>query len=557
MKTKAHPKRILIIGGVAGGASAAARARRLSEEATITILEKGPYVSFANCGLPYALGGVISERDRLLLQTPESLKARLNLDVKVHTQALSIDRTKKSVLARNELTGEMENYSYDHLILSMGAEAIRPPLPGIGSRGVFTLQTIQDLDGVQEWIKDHGCQSACVIGGGFIGIETAENLVHRGVKVTLIERGDQVFTPVDPDMAELIHHELKQKGITLLTQSELKAIEPTPEHRLKLNIQGKDASFQISSDLLIMAIGVRPRSKIAQEAGLTLGKTGGVQVDSVMRTSDPAIYAVGDLIETLQPQFSEPAYIPLAGPANRQGRIAANHIFGQSSAYRGTWGTSICQVFDLTVATTGLSRKALRRMGKPFEWVSIHPQDHAGYYPGATPMTLQLTFEPGSGRILGGQIVGKNGVDKRIDVLSVAIQAGMSVFDLEHLELAYAPPYGSAKDPINMAGFVASNLLRGDTEILHAQDLAHAMTQGVKLLDVRTTEEHEAGHIPGSVHLPIESLRSSLHQLDPKQPLVVYCQVGFRGYLAYRILKQKGFQVRNLDGGFKTWKSLN
>ncbi len=551
--------KILIIGGVAAGASAAARARRLSEKTSITLLEKGPYVSFANCGLPYALGGIIEDREDLILQTPESLHARLNLDVRTNTQAISIDRVKKQVVARNEVTQEIEVHFYDKLILSMGAEAIRPPLPGIDSIGVFTLQTIPDMDAIKNWIHQHHCKSVIIIGGGFIGIETAENLVKLGLKVTLVERGDQVFPPVDRDTADLIHSEITKHGVTLLLETELKSIQEINENKLGISIHSQNKTVELVADLVILAIGVRPRSSIAQDAGLTLGKSRGIQVDEFMKTSDPNIYAVGDVIEVIQPQLGQTAYIPLAGPANRQGRIAADHIFGKSQPYRGTWGTSICQIFDLTVAITGFSVKTLQKLGKPHEWITIHPNDHAGYYPGATPMTLKLLFDPSNdpipGRILGSQIVGKAGVDKRIDILSVALQNQMTVFDLEHLELAYAPPYGSAKDPINMAGFVASNLIRKDTQIIHVQDLKKAQKKGIILIDVRSAEEHKAGFIPGSIHLPIDSLRSQMDQLNPNQPIIVYCQVGIRGYIAYRILSQLGFNVLNLDGGFKSWKA--
>jgi len=547
--------KIVIIGGVAGGASAAARARRLSENSSITLLEKGPYVSFANCGLPYALGGVIEDREDLLLQTPESLKERFNLDVKIKTQVLSIDREKRNVVARNETTQSLETYPYDKLILSMGAEAIRPPLPGINSKGVFTLQTIPDMDAVKNWIQQHGSRSATIIGGGFIGIETAENLVKLGLKVTLIERTDQVFPPTDRDIANLIHTEMQKHGVSLLLESELKTIEELTGNKLRITFLANNRTDYLDSDLVIMAIGVRPRSSIAKESGLILGKFGGIQVDEFMRTSDPSIYAVGDVVEATQPQFSQPTYIPLAGPANRQGRIAADHIFGKTHAYRGTWGASVCQVFDLTVATTGLSTKGLKKLDKPYEWITIHPNDHAGYYPGATPMTLKLVFDPTSGKILGSQIVGQGGVDKRIDVLSVALQSNMTVFDLEHLELAYAPPYGSAKDPVNMAGFVASNVIRKDTQVIHVQDLESALQKDTQLVDVRSSKEHQAGHIPSSMNLPIDSLRSEVERLDPKRPIIVYCQVGFRGYLAYRILSQLGFKVMNLDGGFKSWKA--
>ncbi len=548
-------KKIIIIGGVAGGASAAARARRLSEDASITILEKGPYVSFANCGLPYALGGLIEDREELLLQTPESLKERFNLDVLINTEALAIDRTQDTVKARNLITGQELILSYDFLILSPGAEAIRPALPGMNSKNVFTLQTLPDLDKIQTCISETNLKSAAVIGGGFIGIEAAENLVKRGIEVTLIERGDQIFPPADRDTAEFLHQEMKTHGVHLLLNSELKSIESAPGRKSKLTLARGNAEQVIETDLIIMAIGVRPRTQLAQSSGLTIGKTGGIQVDEFMRTSDPKIYAVGDVIETTQPQSGRASYIPLAGPANRQGRIAADHIFGKTPAYRGTIGTAVCQVFDLTVATTGLSVKALQKQGTPFDWVTVHPNHHAGYYPGAEQMTLKLIFNPENSKILGAQIVGKAGVDKRIDVLSMAIQTALTVEDLEHLELAYAPPYGSAKDPVNMAGFVASNVIRGDTRLIHTDQLKQTHPSSIQLIDVRSPQEYERGSIPNSKNIPIDDLRSRLSEIKQEVPVVVYCQVGFRGYLAYRILTQKGFQVTNLNGGYRSWKA--
>lgn len=544
--------KLVIIGGVAGGASAAARARRLSEEAEILILERDEYVSFANCGLPYHIGGDIKERAALLLQTPESLKTSLNLDVRTGHEVLAIDRTNKFVTVRNRTSGEEYRERYDKLVLCQGANPVRPPLPGIDHPRLFTLRNIPDMDAIKA-VVDQGAQSAVVIGGGYIGVEIAEALRQRGLQVDLVEMLTQVVPPLDAEMARDLAYHMESHGVTLhlgVTAQSFADIEG----RLQVTLSD---GVTLLSDLAIMAVGVRPASNLAREAGLELGPRGGIKVDPHQRTSDPDIYAAGDMVEVTDTVTGEPAVIPLAGPANRQGRIVADHIFGRASAYRSTQGTAILKVFEMTGGCTGASEKTLRRANIPFQKIYIHPSGHAGYYPGTAPMHLKLLFAPESGRILGAQVVGYDGVDKRLDVFATAIRAGMTVYDLEHLELAYAPPYGSAKDPINMAGFVASNLLRGDVKFWYAEEYPEKTANGT-IIDVRSEEEYAAWHMPEAINIPVGVLRSRVDKLldnpDRSQPLFLYCRVGFRSYLAYRILHQAGYtNLATLAGGSKTF----
>ncbi|MCS7045644.1 MAG: FAD-dependent oxidoreductase [Gemmataceae bacterium] len=541
--------KIVIVGGVAGGASAAARARRLCESAQIVIFERGPDVSFANCGLPYYLGGEITERNKLLVVTPERLRQRLNLDVRVRSSVEAIDRARKVVRVRDLASGREYEESYDKLILAPGAAPLRPPLPGIDLPGVFTLRNLNDTDDIKSRL-DAGVREAVVIGAGFIGLELVENLVRRGVATTVVELQDQVLPPFDKEMTRPLTLELARRGVTLLLGDSATGFAATSK--------GLDVSLKsgkhLPAQLVIVGVGVRPENKLAVDAGLHVGPRGGIKVNAQMQTSDPDIYAVGDAVEVRDVVTGEATQVPLAGPANRQGRLAADHIFGRQVRYRGTQGTAIVRVFSKTAALTGASEKALRRAQVPYRKVYIHPTHHAGYYPGAEAMTLKLLFDPVSGRILGAQAVGGAGVDKRIDVVAVAIQAGMTVFDLEEMELAYAPQFGSAKDPINMAGFVAAGLLRGDHPQLHVDELATSGDPPPLLLDVRTRQEFEAGHVPGAINLPIDDLRQRLGELPTDRPIVVYCQVGQRGYLATRILLQAGFRAKNLGGGYKTWE---
>jgi NADPH-dependent 2,4-dienoyl-CoA reductase/sulfur reductase-like enzyme/rhodanese-related sulfurtransferase len=542
--------KLLIVGGVAGGASAAARARRLSEEAHIILFERGPDVSFANCGLPYYLGGEITERDKLLVTTAERLQNRYRLDVRVRSSVQVIDRAAKSVRVRDLLTGREYEETYDKLILAPGAAPIRPPLPGIDLPGIFTLRNLQDMDRIQATIKQ-GVRQAVVIGAGFIGLELVENLVRRGIATTLVELQDQVLPPFDKEMTTPIAEQLRARGVSLLLGQSAEVLEPRPDGimvRLK-------SGHGLSAQLVVLSVGVRPENQLAIAAGLEVGPQGGIRVNEYLQTSDPDIYAVGDAIEVKDFVTGEPAQVPLAGPANRQGRIAADHIFGRHVRYRGTQGTAIVRVFDRTAALTGVSEKTLRRITHPYRKIYIHPTQHAGYYPGAEAMTLKLLFAPENGKVLGAQAVGGAGVDKRIDVLAVAIQAGMTVFDLEEMELAYSPQFGSAKDPVNMAGFVAAGLLRGEHPQTDVETvLAPAAMKSSLVLDVRTPEEFRAGHLPDAVNIPVDELRSRLGELPRDRELTVYCQVGQRGYLATRILQQSGFSATNVGGGYKTYR---
>ncbi len=542
--------KLLIVGGVAGGASAAARARRLSEDADIILFERGPDVSFANCGLPYYLGGEISERDKLLVVTPERLRTRYKLDVRVRTSVEAIDRAAKKVRVRDLVTGREYEESYDKLILAPGAAPIRPPLPGIDLPGVFTLRNLQDMDRIKAKL-DQGVRQAVVVGAGFIGLELVENLVRRGITTTVVELQDQVLPPFDKEMTTPIAQELISKGVSLLLGQSAEAFEQGPDGLVVRLKSGQ----RLPAQLVVLGVGVRPENKLAVAAGLEVGPRGGIRVNEHLQTGDPDIYAVGDAIEVKDFVTGEPTQVPLAGPANRQGRIAADHIFGRDARYRGTQGTAIVRVFERTAALTGASEKVLRRAQRPYRKVYVHPTHHAGYYPGAEAMTLKLLFDPETGKVLGAQAVGGAGVDKRIDVLAVAIQAGMTVFDLEEMELAYSPQYGSAKDPINMAGFVAGGLLRGDHPQVDVQTvLAAPPGEHPFLVDVRTPQEFGAGHLPEAVNIPVDDLRSRLGELPHDQEIAVYCQVGQRGYLATRILRQAGFPAVSVGGGYKTYQ---
>ena len=541
--------KLVIVGGVAGGASAAARARRLSEDAHIVMLERGPDVSFANCGLPYYVGGKISEREKLLVTTPERLRARFNLDVRTNTSVEEIDRTHKSLRVRNLATGEEYFESYDKLILAPGAVPLRPPLPGIDLPVIFTLRNLRDVDRIKARI-DHGIRQAVVIGAGFIGLELVENLVNLGIATTLVELQDQVLPPFDREMTTPILELLRAKGVKVLLGQSAEGFEESDEGVMVCLKSGQ----RLPAQLVTLGVGVRPENMLAVAAGLDIGVRGGIKVDDSLQTSDPDIYAVGDAVEVQDFVLGGATQVPLAGPANRQGRIAADNVFGRAIRYRGTQGTAIVGVFGHVAAMTGASEKTLRRSSRPFRKIYVHPTHHAGYYPGAESMTLKLLFDPQSGKVLGAQAVGRSGVDKRIDVLAVAIQAGLTVFDLEEMELAYAPQFGSAKDPVNMAGFVAAGLLRGDhPQIDVSAGEPEAEFPQSHLVDVRSLSEFAAGHIPGAVNIPLETLRDRLGELPRDRPLAVYCQVGQRGYVATRILLQHGFAVSNIGGGYKTY----
>ncbi len=539
--------KFVIVGGVAGGASAAARARRLSEEAEIVIFERGPDVSFANCGLPYHIGGVIASRDKLLVTSPDRLRERFRLIVRTRSEVEAINRAAKTVRVRDLASGRVYDESYDKLLLAPGAAPIRPSIPGADLPNVFTLRNLADTDRIKHAV-DVGVKQAVIVGGGFIGIELAENFVHRGIATTILDRNEQVLAPFDAEMTTPLVAAMKDKGVEVLLGQSAEAIAA---HTDGLEVTLTSGAKRIAQ-VVIFGIGVRPENKLAVEAKLDVGPRGGIRVNQYLQTSDPDIYAVGDAIETTDFVLGEPTQIPLAGPANRQGRIAAENALGRRTKYRGTQGTAILGFFNTTAAMTGLSEKTLKRLCKPYRKVYVHPTHHASYYPGAEAMTLKVLFDPTTGRIWGAQGIGGAGVDKRIDVIAVAIQARQTVFDLEEMELCYAPQFGSAKDPINMAGFVAGGLLRGD----HPQTDWESLREQIDavLLDVRTREEFAAGHVPGAVNIPVDELRARLGELPKDRLILPYCQVGQRGYIATRILLQSGFQASNLSGGYKTYR---
>ena len=544
--------KLVIVGGVAGGASAAARARRLSEAAEIILIERGPDVSFANCGLPYHIGGAIPDRAKLLVVSVEQLRTRLRLDVRARTSVERIDRAAKTVRIREVDTGREYDESYDKLILAPGAAPLRPPIAGIDLPGVFTLRNLPDRDRIKAAV-DGGAKQAVIVGAGFIGLELVENFVERGVRTTVVELQDQVLPPLDKEMTAPIVDALTSRGVTLILQDSAEAFTQSADG---LTVRLKSGR-ELPAGLVVLGVGVRPENKLAVEAGLEVGPRGGIKVDEHLRTSDSDIYAVGDAIETRDAVSGAPVQVPLAGPANRQGRIAADNVFGRPSKFRGTQGTAIVGLFDRAAAVTGATEKALRSRNVPYRAVTIHPVNHAGYYPGAEGMTLKVLFAPDTGRVLGAQAVGGAGVDKRVDVLAVAIQAGMTVFDLEEVELAYAPQFGSAKDPVNMAGCVAAGLLRGDHPQLDVPALAALSQNERTLVDVRTPKEFSAGHIPGATNIPVDELRERLGEVPRDREVIAYCQVGMRGYLATRVLKQAGFDVRNLSGGYKSYRMFN
>jgi len=541
--------RLIIVGGVAGGMSAATRARRLDEHAEITVFEKGEHVSFANCSLPYFIGGTIADREELFVATPQRLRTRFNLDLRIRHEVTHLDRDRKQVTVR-DLSGERTyTEAYDKLVLAPGAVPIRPPIPGIDDPAVYPLRDIQDMDRIDRAADEAAGGRAVVIGGGFIGLEVAEALVARGLQVALAEMFPQVMAAaLDPEMAAPVHRELRGKGVELHLANAATAIERSAD---ELTVLLKDGTA-LPCAFAVLGVGVRPNTRLAEQAGLEIGETGGIRVDEHLRTSDPDIYAVGDAIQVTDYVTGRPTRMPLAGPANRQGRIAADNVCGLDSTFRGVQGTAIVKVFDLAVANTGPNEKTLRELGVPCEKIYIYPANHAGYYPGAQTMMLKLIFSAEDGRVLGAQIVGGEGVDKRIDVLSTAIQARMTVYDLEESELAYAPPYGAAKDPVNMAGFAAANCLRGHVNILHADDIP----PDAVVVDVRTPGEFKRGHVPGALNLPLDELRERLDAVPRDGPLVLICWVGVRSYIASRILVQKGFDAVNVSGGYRTYRQF-
>ncbi|MCC6123778.1 MAG: FAD-dependent oxidoreductase [Pirellulales bacterium] len=544
-------KRVLIVGGVAGGASCAARLRRMDERAEIVIFERSGDVSFANCGLPYYLGKVIAERKQLLLATPERFRDLFRVEVRTRHEALAIDRVNKSVRVKNLQTAAESDEPYDFLVLAPGAAPLRPPLPGIDLPDVFTLRNLDDADFLA--IKLSRCEGgrAVVVGGGFIGLEMVENLVHRGMKVTLLEKLGQIMPPADAEMTAPLVEELRRRGVDLHLNCGVTGFEQGANETVAV---GTEKGQRFTADMAILAIGVRPDVKLAKDAGLEIGTLGGIRVDERMRTNDPAIYAVGDAVEVVDFVTGRPALVPLAGPANRQGRLAADAICGREVRFRGSQGTSIVRLFDWSLAATGASEKTLRRCGIPFEKSYTHSLHHAGYYPGAARISMKILFDPTTGRLLGAQAVGKLGVDKRIDVLAAAIQMGGTVFDLEETELCYAPQFGSAKDPVNIAGFVAGNILRGDVAPADWSQWNALAAKGETpfTLDVRPPAAVAADAIPGTVRIPLAELRGRLGELPRDREIWVHCVVGQTSYNAARLLAQHGFKVRNLSGGITT-----
>ena len=549
---KPNNKKYLIVGGVAGGATAAARIRRLTEDAEIILFEKGAYISYANCGLPYYIGGVIEERDRLFVQTPEAFGKRFNIDVRTRSEVIAIHPEKKQVTVRSA-EGKEYTENYDKLLLSPGASPVVPPLPGIQSEGIFTLRNVDDTDRIKAYMTAHQVRRTVIVGGGFIGLEMAENLKHAGSQVAVVEMAPQVMGPIDYSMAALVHQHLQQQDVKLYLEQ---AVERFSREGDELTVYFK-SGISLKADMVLLSIGVRAETRLAQEAGLKLGEMRGIWVDAYLQTSDADIYAVGDAIEYPHPITGKPWLNFLAGPANRQARIVAdNMVLGNRIHYEGAIGTSIAKVFDLTVASTGLPAKRLKQMGIPYLSATIHNGSHAGYYPGSLQMDIKITFSPTDGKLYGAQIVGYDGVDTRIDQYALAIKQGATVEQLTRLEHAYAPPFSSAKDPVAISGYVAGNILSGKMTPLYWREMQQADKSQVTLVDVRTPDEYALGTIPGAINIPLDNLRERLADIPENQPVYLFCGVGLRGYLASNILKSKGYpDVRNLIGGLKTYKA--
>jgi NADPH-dependent 2,4-dienoyl-CoA reductase/sulfur reductase-like enzyme/rhodanese-related sulfurtransferase len=549
--TMGAARRVLIVGGVAGGASCAARLRRLDESASITIFERGPHVSFANCGLPYYVGDVIADESALLVASPALFRTRFDVGVETQTEAIAIDRAMRSLRVRDLRSGATRDERFDALVLAPGAAPVRPPLPGVDLPGVFVVRSIPDTQRIRVHIEERRARRAVVVGGGFIGLEMAENLLHRGLAVAILEKLPQLMPPLDPEMAAPVRAHLETKGVALHLGDGLARIETRPDGGLAVV---SEAGLRLAADLVILAIGVRPEVGLARDAGLALGARGGIAVDARMRTSDPAIWAVGDAVEVRDVATGADVIVPLAGPANRQGRIAAEAIAGRTTQFRGVQGTAVVGVLGMTVAATGASEKSLRRAGRSdFAKVYLHPGHHAGYYPGAQPIHVKLLFSTPDGRILGAQAIGTEGVDKRVDVIATAMQLGGTVHDLAEAELCYAPQYGSAKDPVNLAGMIATNVLAGDMPLADWERLG---ATDALVVDVRQPAEFAAGAIPGAINLPLPELRARFAELPRDRTLWLCCGVGQRGYYATRFLLQHGYDARNLSGGFTTYRAL-
>ena len=551
-------KKVLIVGGVAGGASAAARLRRNDENAEIIMFERGEYISFANCGLPYYIGNVIEERDALLVETPEEMNKRFKIDVRVNNEVLSIDRDNKEVQVKNLKTGEEYSESYDKLILSPGSSPLKPPIPGIDAPNIFTIWNIPDTDAIKNYVDTKEIKKAAVVGGGFIGLEMAENLHELGYEVSIVELADQVMAPIDYEMAQILHKNIATNGVDLRLNDGVKEFNyKDGVTEITLNSGNK-----IDADLVILSIGVRPNSKLAKDSGLKINDRGGIIVDSTLKTSDEDIYAVGDVIEVEDFVNGGKTMVPLAGPANKQGRIAANNIAGINDVYKGTQGTSVAKVFDFTVSSTGANEKTLKRLGKKYGEDYLvayaHNNNHAGYYPGSSKINMKIIFEKEGGKILGVQAVGMDGVEKRVDVIATAMRYDGTVYDLADLELAYAPPYGSAKDPVNMLGFLGENILEGKMDVIQWFELDDLNSDEYTIVDVREAEERDLGYVPNSINISVDDLRDNLDKLDKNKTIVLYCATGIRAYVATRILLQNGFdKVKNLSGGFTTYSDVD
>ncbi|WP_090737138.1 FAD-dependent oxidoreductase [Paenibacillus sp. Mc5Re-14] len=542
---------IIIIGGVAGGASAAARLRRWSEEDEIILFERGEHVSFANCGLPYYIGGTIQAREKLFLQTPQGIRDRFNIDVRVQKEVIQIDREHKLVHYRDMITGETDEQPYDIVVLSPGAKPMIADIPGLyEATNVFTLRNIHDTDLIKAYVDERHPKHATVIGAGFVGLEMAENLRERGLAVTIMDKGQQLLNPLDPEMAKLVEQHVKLNGVEVRLEEGVVALE---EQGTQLRLTSGE---MLQTDLVILAIGVVPENELAKQCGLELGFRGAIQVNAQLQTSDPSIYAVGDAIQVKDRNHGFATMVSLAWGANRQGRLAADHINGQAISYDGALGTSVIKTFALTAASTGNNEKTLQRLAVPYQAIHIHPGSHAGYYPGASPISMKLLFHPETGMIYGAQAVGADGADKRIDVIATAIRGHLNVRELADIELAYAPPYSSAKDPVNMAGYVASNIMDGLVQTIQWHEVDDFHRNDGLVIDVRDAVELQGGTIPGSMHIPLAEIRERMSEIPRDLEIAVSCQVGLRGYLAARILTQSGYRVRNVDGGYKTYSVM-
>lgn len=545
-------KKVIIVGGVAAGASAAARLRRMDEEADIIVFERGEYVSFANCGLPYYAGGVINNRNKLLVQTPQSLYRRFNIDVRIMSEVVRIQPDHKTVEVKNIPEDKVYSESYDYLVLCPGAAPIIPDIKGANKSNVFTLRNVPDGDVIKEYINIYRPNRAVVVGAGFIGVEIAEMLKLNGLDISIIEAAPQVMGVLDYEMASIVRDYLQSQDIKLYLSDKLIALEGDTQAEQVLLASGQ----KIATDLVILGVGVRPESRLAREAGLAIGSTGGILVDEYLRTSDPNIYAAGDAIQVKDIITGEDFLLPMASPANRQGWLIANNIAGKAISYNGAQGTAIVKIFDMVAATTGRNEKALQRLGQDYRVCHIYPASHATYYPGASEMTLKVIFTPDEGKLLGAQIVGFEGVDKRIDVLATALRFGMTVFDLQELELAYAPPFSSAKDPVNLAGYTAGNIVNNHINIVYWEEVVGLLNQGAYLLDVRTPAEFAAGAADGAHNIPVDNLRQRLAEIPHDREILVYCRTGLRSYIACRLLTQHGYRVKNINGGYKLYVQL-